>query len=258
MELIKFITPFYYTFTYNRKGLEGLAYFLEYTILPFIVLMLWKPVDMTIFQLMIIVSVITISYEVGYIYNNVIVIDTEDNPSLRHTRYELQFANQYIFCIIFIRLILIVVLMSGLLYINTSNAVITSIGVLLIMTVFYLYNTIRQGWGNRILFFLLRFIRYYFVLFFIGMPAFIISSVIAIVNLINNLAWYPERTDINLPRLFGTKVFDGLIYMLFAAILFWNSYEIEGYLFSYLSSVKLGLFGYKYIMMNIDKGDQHE
>ncbi len=257
MELIRFISPYYYTFKYNRKGFEGIAYFLEYTILPFITFYLFSP-EINIIEILLIITIITITYEQGYIYNNIISIRKENNPTLRHTALESDFGYKHknsIFCIRYVTISLLLFILS---FNNYSYFKITFIGVVIISIIFYLYNIIREGWFNRFLFFLLRFSRYYFVLFFIGFPGFIISFLISLVSLINHLSWYSTRTKFNLPRLFGTKLFDGLIFFCFMFICFIYEEKQMAYVFLYLVLMKFILFGYKFFQIHYGVLDSND
>ncbi len=244
MQLINFITPYYYTFGYNRKGFEGIAYFLEYTMLPFIAYWLYRP-DITIIEIILILTIITTTYELGYIFNNIVSIKREKEPTIRHSSNELEFGSENLIYIVSIRIAIIILLLIGLAVVDQKYVLNTLAGVIIISFIFYLYNKVRGGWGNRVLFFLLRFTRYYFVLFFIGFPAFIISLLISLVNLINHLSWYGVRTKFNLPRLFGTKLFDGLMFFAFMCICFLYEKNQIAYIFLYLVFVKFILFGYK-------------
>ena len=115
----------------------------------------------------------------------------------------------------------------------------------LTLLTFLLYNNIRQGWLNRINFVLLRFLRYFSILVFLGWNGFAISLFISLNNFINNLAWYPERTKFRLPRFFGTKIFDAVIYLIIGLSYLFVENEY-GYLFIYMFVVKFILFSYKY------------
>jgi hypothetical protein len=244
MELINFITPYYYTFGYNRKGFEGIAYFLEYTMLPFITYWIYRP-DITIVGIILILTIITTTYELGYIFNNIVSIKKEKEATLRHSSEELAFGSENLIYIVFIRIAIIILLFIALTVVDQKYVLNTLVGVILISFIFYLYNKVRSGWGNRVLFFLLRFTRYYFVLFFIGFPAFIISLLISSVNLMNHLSWYGVRTKFNLPRLFGTKLFDGLMFFAFMCMGFLYGNKQIAYVFLYLAAIKFILFGYK-------------
>lgn len=244
MELLKFITPFYYTYRYNRTGLEGIAFFLEYTILPFVAYFIY-PSSMSLHELIVIVIIVTTTYEIGYIYNNIVSIRAEDNPTLRHDQQEIFYANKHLYDFFGIRFILIVLLILYLYIWDSSYLLYTAGGVIAILIVFYLYNTLRTGWINRFLFFLLRFSRYFFTLLFIGFSGFVISLLISLVSLVNSLSWYPTRTKMSFPRFFGTKLFDGLIYAAFAWGMYIYDKKYLACIFIYLSLVKFILFGYK-------------
>jgi len=250
MELLKFITPLYYTYRYNRVGLEGIAYFLEFTILPFVVYSIYSP-TISLNELIIIVIIIQTSYEMGYIYNNTITIQIEKNPTIRHSQEEIIYVDHYLYTIYAIRIGIIILLIYYLYIIDSPYLAICILGVVSILSIFTLYNLVREGWINRSLFFLLRFSRYYFTLFFISFPSILVSLLISSVSLINNLSWYPTRTKISLPRFFGTKLFDGVIYLIFSIIMYMVDENSMGYIFLYLSLVKLILFGYKLFMQKV-------
>ena len=80
---------------------------------------------------------------------------------------------------------------------------------------------------------------------FLGWNGFAISLFISLNNFINNLAWYPERTKFRLPRFFGTKIFDAVIYLIIGLSYLFVENEY-GYLFIYMFVVKFILFSYKY------------
>ena len=246
MELIKFILPYYYTFKYNRKGFEGFAYFLEYTLLPFIIYWLYIP-NITLLEIFIILTIVVTTYEIGYLYNNIISVQEEDHPTQRHSKEELKFGYDYFAKIIYIRFTFVMVLIIVLYLFESKYYIEITMGVLVITFVFYLYNIIRSGWLNRFLFFLLRFFRYYYILFFVGLPSVVVAFFISFVNLINNLSWYPKRTHISLPRFFGTKLFDSICFFFLFSLFFVFSHNLIAYVFLYLSFVKIILFIYKYI-----------
>ena len=181
-------------------------------------------------------------YEIGYIDNNTRSIKKESKPTLRHTKEQIEFAQNNYFSIYSIRIFL-----SASMFILIFDSVFSlSIfySVLTLLT-FLLYNNIRQGWLNRINFVLLRFLRYFSILVFLGWNGFAISLFISLNNFINNLAWYPERTKFRLPRFFGTKIFDAVIYLIIGLSYLFVENEY-GYLFIYMFVVKFILFSYKY------------
>lgn len=242
---VVFYLPFLYTFSVNRKGLEGIAYFLEFYLFSFFAFIIFKgnsllPIDIIYFILMQVGF--TSLYEIGYIDNNTRSIKKESKPTLRHTKEQIEFAQNNYFSIYSIRIFL-----SASMFILIFDSVFSlSIfySVLTLLT-FLLYNNIRQGWLNRINFVLLRFLRYFSILVFLGWNGFAISLFISLNNFINNLAWYPERTKFRLPRFFGTKIFDAVIYLIIGLSYLFVENEY-GYLFIYMFVVKFILFSYKY------------
>jgi len=243
MDIVKYLIPFYYTFSYNRKGLEGVAYLLEFTLFPFVV---WLSVSDTLFtfaEVAVTLIAVTTMYEVGYLHNNVVAIRHEKNPTIRHSWEELAVLERAFVKISIFRTVLFLSLLLSLSASKPLYAVELLILVVMMMGGFYLYNLYKSGWENRLLFFLLRGTRYYAVLFFSGAGAVSAAGVIAAVAFVNHFAWYRERTVFGLGRLFGTKLFDAVIYGLYAVFLL-EKYKAEKWamVFFYLFAVKLLLF----------------
>ena len=250
MSIINFIIPFWYTLRYNRKGLEGVAFSLEYYAFPFVVLLSFGENFAAVngIDLVAVLFFAVLIYEIGYIHNNVIAIKGEDNPTIRHSRVELRFAENWLFSIILIRvsfslLFVLYFLFSGKYFVALAISLVGA-GML---SVFILYNNVRLGAANRFLFFVLRFLRYFLVLipFGFSLTMLLLSLAIGALNYINNFAWYPKRSSASLPRFFGTKLFDFLVYLLVALFCFVFGWRELSYVFFYLSFVKVMLFGLK-------------
>lgn len=241
MVIYKYIIPFYYTFVYNRRGLDGIAYLLEFTLLPFIVWWL-APGSFTPWELAVTITTVTAVYEVGYLYNNVIAIRRDRVPTLRHSSEEITFLETVLLRVVFFRLLFTGVMVLLVAICKPMYAVQLFILLLAMTFVFYLYNHVRTGWRNRVLFFLLRFVRYYAVLFFSGSGAILASAGIAAVSLVNHLAWYRSRTAFGLGRFFGTKLFDAMVYVTASGVLTVMDEQGWARVFAYLFVVKILLF----------------
>jgi hypothetical protein len=87
----------------------------------------------------------------------------------------------------------------------------------------------------------LRFFRYVTPVWFLGIPAFIFASIVSFVNLINNFAWY-DRWGVQLPRFFGTKLFDALVYGGVYIFFYLNSRDDLATMFLFMACIKLFLF----------------
>lgn len=242
-----FYIPFYYTFSVNRRGLEGIAYFFEFYFFSFLAYFMYlgsfSLADYC--ELLIMLTGVTSLYEIGYIDNNTRSIKNEINPTLRHSEEQIYFARNNYFSIYLSR---IIIALLGFYFLwGSKQYLLYSILISTVtLFVFILYNNIRKGWSNRILFSLLRFFRYLSVIIFFKLESIIISFIISIINFINNLSWYPKRTNFSLPRFFGTKLFDAFIYF-FIGMLYIFYVNQKGYLFIYLSAIKIMLFLYKII-----------
>ncbi len=237
---MKYIYPFFYTFLYNRKGLEGWAYFFEFYVLLFMFVLLFMQNSFDIVHFVVSITSVMAIYELGYIENNTHAIKKEKNPTIRHTEKELLFLEENYHKIAFYRYLITFFLILGISF--YTNVIGLIVGLIVIRIIFYLYNEVfRKGIPNRIIFLILRFLRYYVPISFFGEPAFILSSVIALINFINNLAWY-RRTKFYLPRFFGTKLFDAIIYFCIFLLLYVVEDIKLSYIFLYLSLIKLMLF----------------
>lgn len=242
---MKYIYPYLYTFLYNRKGLEGWAYFFEsyVALLMFVLLFMQNNFDIIYFVVSM-TSVMTI-YELGYIENNTQAIKKEKNPTIRHTEKELLFLKKNYYKIAFYRYMITFFLILGMSF--YTNVIELIVGLIAIRISFYLYNEVfRKGITNRIIFSILRFLRYYVPISFFGEPAFLLAGIIAFVNFINNFAWY-RRTKFYLPRFFGTKLFDAIIYFGIFILLYSIEDSRLSYVFLYLFIIKLVLFIIKLI-----------
>lgn len=246
-----FYIPFFYTFSINRRGVEGIAYFLEFYLFSFLAFFIFKDYSLSlndVIYFFLMLLGFTSLYEIGYIDNNTRSIKKESNPTLRHTLDQIKFAQNNYFTIYSVRII-ITLAAFGLLWENVYlfDASWHSLTTLLI---FLAYNNIRTGWLNRFNFMLLRFFRYFSALVFLGLQGVTIAFIVSLINFINNLAWYPERTKFRLPRFFGTKIFDAVIYLMIGLSYLFLGNEY-GYLFIYMFIVKIILFSYKYFYYKV-------
>lgn len=241
MAIVKYILPFYYTFAYNRRGLEGIAYLLEFTLFPLVV---WwfSAVSFALWDVVLTIIAVTAIYEIGYLYNNVIAIRRDKAPTLRHSSEEIAFLETVLSRIVFFRLLFAGALVGLAAVIEPLYAIELFVLLLAMILFFYLYNRVRTGWLNRMLFFLLRFVRYYAVLFFSGSGAILASAGIAAVSFVNHLAWYRSRTAFGLGRFFGTKLFDAMVYATVSGVLTVMGEQGWAQVFTYLFVVKILLF----------------
>lgn len=238
--IFEYIFPFYYTHKYNRKGLESVAYFLEYYISLLIFVFLYFGNIGGGFIYILSLTIFMIVYEMGYIENNVFSIEKDKKPTIRHTIEEIEFLKNSYGTVFLFRYVMVAILVFVLsFYINVFYFI-----VLLILTrvIFYLYNfKFRDGIINRILFFTLRFLRFFSPIYFLGLVGILLVFPMAIVNLVNNYAWY-DRTKVHLPRFFGTKLFDSIAYGFFYFLFSGLGYDYIAYVFLYLTVIKFILF----------------
>jgi len=254
MENVKYIIPFFYTYRYNRRGIEGFAYFFEFTLLPFVLLFFLQ--DNYSFWLVFVTMVlVTTIYEIGYIHNNVIAIKNEKCPTIRHKEEELELLRLNMYKIIAGRIVLSIIFFTLLMTMDLKYSIKLLIALSAMIVIFMIYNTQKSGWKNRVLFFLLRWFRYYTVLLFSGSMAVLISTIIASVNFINHFAWYKNRTNFGLSRFFGTKLFDALVYAGCFVFFYQQQDEELAYLFLYLFVVKSLLFAVAVFLKGILKLD---
>ncbi len=241
MSLVVYTTPFIYTHLINRKGfIEGIAYALEYYVPLFLMVFLFSDNSSDIVLLCLSLTAFMSIYEIGYFENNVIAINYEKHPTIRHTKLELLYLEKNLKKIFYIRYFIALFLVAVMsLFESTWNF----IGLLILTRiVFYFYNLrYRFGLGNRLLFVLLRLLRYVTPIYFLGIVTLMFALPVAMVNLINNYAWY-NRTNIHLPRFFGTKLFDACMYGLFYFIFKTLNYDSIASVFLYLTTIKIVLF----------------
>ncbi len=242
--MIQYYLPFLYTHRYNRKGVDGLAYGLEYygALLLFVIL-IGKGYE-SLLVLVIALTVYMMIYECGYIENNVIAIKREKKPTLRHEHHEIEQLRRNFRQICTVRYG-VAALLTGLLLFFRSGIEVVLFIVLLFATrsVFMLYNLrFREGFVHRFLFAVLRFLRYFTPIMFWIKPALLLTFPVTLVNIVNNFAWY-DRWGIQLPRFFGTKLFDALAYggffLLFRSIVHDRMLAL---VFLYLAVIKTVLF----------------
>lgn len=240
MLLVSDVVPFVYTHRYNRKGLEGIAYIFEYYIALLLYILLVSPTFTSVLVFIFSLTAFVLTYEMGYMENNILAISREDAPTIRHTPGELASFRGKLKQIFFFRYLMI----SVLLYVLSLYLSVWPIVLLLIMTrvLFHLYNLyFRQGLSNRALFATLRFLRFYTPISYLGLGPLLLVLPIVIVNIINNYAWY-DRTSVHLPRLFGTKLFDSFAYLIFYSLFIGIDHYNIAYVFLYLSVIKILLF----------------
>jgi hypothetical protein len=243
MGIVKYLIPFFYTFSYNRKGLEGVAYLFEFTLLPFVVWLSVPGSGFSLTEVAVTLIAVTTMYELGYIHNNAIAIRNEKDPTIRHGDQELAVLEKGFVKITIFRTTVFLLLIGSLVANQSLYAMELLLIVLMLAVLFYLYNLYKSGWENRVLFFLLRGMRYYAVLLFSGAGAVPAAGVIAVVAFVNHFAWYRERTVFGLGRFFGTKLFDAIVYGLYAVFLLVSCQdESWSRVFFYLFAVKLVLF----------------
>jgi hypothetical protein len=237
---MKYYIPFFYTFKYNRKGLDAIAYFLEYVIALFVLVLLFGKNGIDIFIFLLALAAFTSIYEVGYLENNVQAVKQEKTPTIRHTESEFIYLEENYTKIVFIRYIVAIVLTIVLSFWIDVGMFLLLLS--LTRVSFYLYNMkFREGFIHRLLFMVLRFFRYFTSVWFLGAPAFIFAFIISFVNLINNFAWY-DRWGVQLHRFFGTKLFDALVYTgVYIIFIRLNNY-IMAYFFLFFAIIKLVLF----------------
>ena len=238
--MLKYIIPFLYTHRYNRKGIESIAYVLEYYVaLALFVMLSCNNID-SVFIYLVSLTAFMLVYEIGYIENNVVAIEKESSPTIRHQRDELVYIKDNLKMIYMSRYLLSFGLVVGLsFYIDVTYLVAS-----LVVTrgVYYLYNIkYRTGTFNRTLFVTLRLLRYFAPISFLGLVSLIAVLPIVVVNIINNYAWY-DRSKVHFPRFFGTKLFDAIAYGMFFLLFKFLNYDSIAYLFLYLTVIKLVLF----------------
>ena len=238
---MKYIIPFFYTHKYNRKGIEGWVYFFEYYIALLLLLFFYTSNEIELLLFILGLTAYMLVYEIGYIENNVLAIQKEKKPTLRHNKSELYFIEKYFQKISFFRYFLSILLV----YIISLNTNVLVFVVLLIVTrvVFFLYNMkYRDGFLNRLLFVVLRFVRYFSPVWFLGIYSAVFATVVVIVNMINNFAWY-DRWGFQLPRFFGTKLFDSAIYFgVYIYFAYGSEVDKLSYIFLYMAVIKILLF----------------
>ena len=238
---MKYVIPFFYTHKYNRKGIEGWAYFFEYYIALFVLVLLYTQNMLDLILLFLSLTAYSFIYEIGYIENNVFAIKLDAKPTLRHSELECSFIEKNMMKITMFRYI-----MAAILIIIMSQLTNVSLFVFLLMVtrvVFYLYNMqFRQGVVHRLLFVGLRFLRYFTPIFFLGINALLFVLPVVMVNFINNYAWY-DRSSLHLPRFFGTKVFDSVSYLCFYLyFVYVLDLDTISYIFLYMAVMKMILF----------------
>ena len=238
--MLKYIIPFLYTHAYNRKGIESIAYFLEYYVaLGLFTFLSTNSVEELFIYIISLITLILV-YEMGYIENNILAIALDKSPTLRHTQEETNNLKNNLKKIFLIRYLFIIILLSYLSF--YTNIWLLTILLLLTRIIYFLYNMkFRKGLIHRLLFGFLRFLRYWTPISFLGITSLFAVLPITLVNIINHYAWY-DRTAIHLPRFFGTKIFDAIIYSIFFILFKAFGYNNHAYLFLYLVIIKLLLF----------------
>lgn len=90
--------------------------------------------------------IVVMYYELGYIYNDAITTQSEEHPTMRLSADMLQYGRQHIGIIYLVRLVLVLTLMCVLGYLNQWQewVIITLVWVLLLQPVFLIYNTLRN------------------------------------------------------------------------------------------------------------------
>ena len=90
--------------------------------------------------------VVVMYYELGYIYNDTITTRSEEHPTMRLSAEALQYGRQHIGIIYLVRMLFVLSLMFVLGYINQWQEwiIITLIWVLLLQPIFMVYNTLRN------------------------------------------------------------------------------------------------------------------
>jgi len=144
-------------------------------------------------------------YEIWYIYNDVISIKKETNPTLRIAD---KLPSNFVFVEIIIRLIFWTILLGLIYLINKNLSIQVSIIILSMLLVFVFHNIIRNYLYNFITFYLLRFSKFllifpilYLALWTFNNNIYLYITILYTImqfwinlNVFNNYLWWTSKT----------------------------------------------------------------
>ena len=133
---------------YGRHSIKGFGLFCAIYLIPQFVLMYFFSMSDWWLWVMSIVLVLNL-YEIGYIQNDTETIKFESNPTLRYNPEELSFYERHKLIIYGWRTFLGLVLSFLFLYFANFNSYmrVTIIVLWLLLPIYLLYNSIRNGWN---------------------------------------------------------------------------------------------------------------
>lgn len=145
---IDFYIPFRYIHRNRLKQWQKIVSWWILMILPTATYFLsWASSDMchNLLNYILLLLMVVMYYELGYIYNDAITTIKEEHPTMRLSAEMLQYGRQHIGIIYFVRLLLVLTLMFALGYLNQWQEwiIITLVWVLLLQPIFLIYNTLR-------------------------------------------------------------------------------------------------------------------
>lgn len=163
---LNLVVPYYYTLKTRTKGkIDKITYILN-NIVPIVlynitILKEEKLVYIFLNSVLVLSSYISI-YEIGYIYNDVITIEKEENPTLRLKIEELNIIKKNIKTIFLLKIIISIslIIIINLIFIRKDNKPYL-IGCILTLLVYYIHNNVRNARINYITFFLLSTLRFF-------------------------------------------------------------------------------------------------
>lgn len=155
---IKFYAPFFYSYSTRFKSSIKLASWGFIYLLPLLFLSFCYFDHYGLLVSIINITLIYTVYELGYIFNDVYTIKKEKDPTLRLGKKELHYCERNIYKIVAFRFAVVGLLLYLLELVNFDSTYIFCV-LLLIVLVYFIYNTIRNRFNLLLHFFLVN-LRY--------------------------------------------------------------------------------------------------
>ena len=151
--MIFYYVPILYLFHTRLKSLPEIISWTIFYLLPiFVIGCNIVTISNVIYIILAILFVYTF-YEVGYIFNDAILIKKEKNPTLRLTDIELEYVYHNFSKIMIVRTVWAILILS-LFYFSGFHYISASLGGIGILLIYYFYNTTRSNF-SAILYYLL-------------------------------------------------------------------------------------------------------
>lgn len=162
MKFLSYFPYLYFVHTRLKKRYQQISWIFIYVVPVSFIYFYYVPLNIfNIILFLLGVTVINMTYENGYIQNDVKTIKKEKNPTLRLSKTELQYFEQNFFLILLVRWIIIVILILIFGFMSSIEQVIKLINIVLILQILYYFYNINRNIINLFLLLPINYIRYF-------------------------------------------------------------------------------------------------